>query len=113
MHTAIRKRFELFEESSFRILVGLWRADVAAASVRPGGKVLNTAASVKLASRLIEDGFLAKAMPYLEESGLGNLDLPEIRTQHPQGDKREQRGSLHPFGCTPSGHLDDVNEKRE
>jgi len=37
LHTAIlRKHFELFEEGSLRILMGLWRPDVAAAFARPG-----------------------------------------------------------------------------
>jgi len=77
MHTAMCKRLELFEKGFFRILVGPWRTDVAAALARPGGKVLNTAASVKPATRLIEDRPLAKVMPCLEGSGLDSLILAE------------------------------------
>ena len=71
-----------------RVLVALWRADVATAFACPGSRPLNTEASVRHAARLIEDMCVAKAVPYLEGSGLGDLQLREIRQQlrrkHPQ-----------------------------
>ena len=87
---SVRHRFTLFQQggSSMRVLVALWRADVATALARSGSRPLNTEASVRHAVRLIEDMCVAKAMPYLEGSGLGDLQLREIRQQlrrkHPQ-----------------------------
>ena len=87
----VKHRFTLFRQGGFsmRVLVALWRTDVATALARPGSRPLNTAeASVRHAVRLIEDMCVAKAMPYLEGSGLGDLRFREIRQQlrrkHPQ-----------------------------
>jgi hypothetical protein len=85
---AMRQRFKLFEDGSMRALVALWRADVAAALAEAPHPPPDTLASVKLAVKLIEDGCVAKAMPYLEGSGLGDLELDPIKAQlrakHPQ-----------------------------
>ena len=70
------------------------------------------AASVKLALRLIEDGSLAKAMPYLEGSGLGSLDLAEIRAQlkhkHPQDRRGWSPGSANRAPEIVFNHVQDT-----
>mmetsp|Transcript_16166 Transcript_16166/g.27540 ORF Transcript_16166/g.27540 Transcript_16166/m.27540 type:complete len:217 (+) Transcript_16166:114-764(+) len=82
----------LFSEGSMRLLVGQWVADVARAKAATDSGGLSGDAAVKMAVRLIEDGCVRQAMPYVEGSGLGDLELPEIQEQlrrkHPQ-ERRE------------------------
>jgi len=83
----MRRRFHLWRTGDLKDLVALWTRDRLMVDLKLQ-KPLDSAASVRQALKLIEDGSLSKAMVYLGENGLGDMSLHQIKAQlqrkHPQ-----------------------------
>jgi len=83
----MRRRFALFESGQMRILVQHWLHDRARA-MQHAPRHLDTATTVKLAVKLIEEGLLSKGLAHLSSKGLGDMErepiIAQLRDKHPQ-----------------------------